>query len=98
MYGREGSGRTYPFLGVPDNHHELSHHQNDPEKQAKIAKINRFHVELFAGLVGKLKGIPEGGGTLLDQCLLVYGGGSGTGTGTTTTACRCWWSARGAGR
>src|SRR6185369_10721273 len=63
---RETSNRTYPEIGVPDPHHPLSHHGNDPEKIARMAKINQFHVSLFAEFLGKLKATPEGNGTLLD--------------------------------
>ena len=51
---RETSNRTYPEIGVPDPHHPLSHHGNDPAKIARMAKINQFHVSLFAEYVGKL--------------------------------------------
>src|SRR3989449_7689202 len=56
---RETSNRTYPEIGVPDPHHPLSHHGNDPEKIARMAKINQFHVSLFAEFLGKLKSTPE---------------------------------------
>ncbi len=75
LMAHDGSNRSYPELGVPDGHHNLSHHGNDPEKKEKIAKINRFHVEQFAYFLKKLKATPEGGGTLLDHCMIVYGGG-----------------------
>jgi hypothetical protein len=74
---RETSNRTYPEIGVPDPHHPLSHHGNDPEKIARMAKINAFHVSLFAEFVQKLKSTPEGNGTLLDHSLYVYGSGIG---------------------
>ena len=57
---RETSNRTYPEIGVSDPHHPLSHHGNDPEKIARMAKINQFHVSLFAEFLGKLKATPEG--------------------------------------
>src|SRR5205814_10243501 len=57
---RETSTRTYPEIGVPDPHHPLSHHGNDPGKIARMAKINQFHVSLFAEFLGKLKATPEG--------------------------------------
>ena len=75
MMGREGSMRTYPEIGVPDPHHPLSHHGNDSEKIAKIAKINQFHVSLFAEFLVKLKATKEGDGTLLDHSLYLYGSG-----------------------
>jgi hypothetical protein len=74
---RETSNRTYPEIGVPDPHHPLTHHGNDPEKIARMAKINAFHVSLFAYLVEKLKATPEGDGTLLDHTLYLYGSGMG---------------------
>jgi hypothetical protein len=74
---RETSNRTYPEIGVPDPHHPLSHHGNDPDKIARMAKINQFHVSLFAEFVGKLKSTREGNGSLLDHCLYLYGSGMG---------------------
>jgi hypothetical protein len=74
---RETSNRTYPEIGVSDPHHPLSHHGNDPEKIARMAKINQFHVSLFAEFLGKLKATPEGDGTLLDHSLYLYGSGIG---------------------
>ena len=74
---RETSGRTYPEIGVPDAHHPLTHHGNDPAKVAKLAKINEFHVGLFAEFLAKLQATPEGNGTLLDHSLYLYGSGMG---------------------
>jgi hypothetical protein len=74
---RETSNRTYPEIGVPDPHHPLSHHGNDPEKIARMAKINQFHVSLFAEYLQKLKETPDGTGSLLDNSLLLYGSGIG---------------------
>jgi hypothetical protein len=74
---RETSNRTYPEIGVPDPHHPLSHHGNDPAKIARMAKINAFHVSLFAEFLQKLKATPEGNGTLLDHSLFLYGSGIG---------------------
>jgi len=74
---RETSNRTYPEIGVPDPHHPLSHHGNDPEKIARMAKINQFHVSLFAEFLVKLKATKEGNGTLLDHSLYLYGSGIG---------------------
>jgi hypothetical protein len=71
----DGSNRSYPFIGVSDGHHDLSHHREDKEKIAKIAKINIFHVEQFAYFLEKLKSIKEGEGTLLDNSMIVYGSG-----------------------
>jgi len=74
---RELSTRTYPEVGVPDPHHPISHHGNDPEKIAKLAKINEFHVSLFAEFLEKLKATPEGNGSLLDHSVYLYGSGMG---------------------
>ena len=74
---RELSGRTYPEVGVPDPHHPLSHHGNDPEKVEKISRINRFHVSLFGEYLEKLKATPDGDGSLLDHSVLLYGSGMG---------------------
>lgn len=75
MYANEGSTRPYPFIGVPEGHHDLSHHGGDTRKQEMIKKINRFHVEQFAYLLGKLKAIREGEHSLLDNTMIVYGSG-----------------------
>ena len=74
---RETSNRTYPETGVSDPHHPLSHHGNDPEKVARMAKINAFHVSLFAGFIAKLAATKEGEGSLLDNTLYLYGSGMG---------------------
>ncbi len=73
MVLREGSNRSYPWLGVNDGHHELSHHGGSPEKKAKIAKINQWHLEQFAGFLGKLKSMRESSGTVLDNSMIVLG-------------------------
>ena len=74
---RETSNRTYPEIGVSDAHHPLTHHGNDPEKVAKMARINTFHVSLFAEFLAKLAATPEGDGSLLDHSLYLYGSGMG---------------------
>ena len=74
---REASTRTYPQIGVPDPHHPTSHHINDPVKLAKLAKINQYHVSLFAYLVGQLKKAEDGDGTLLDHTTYLLGSGLG---------------------
>jgi hypothetical protein len=75
MLGREFSGMTYPQIGVPDAHHPTSHHSNQPEKIAAVAKINKYHVDLFSYFVEKLRNTQDGDGTLLDQMTLIYGTG-----------------------
>ncbi len=77
MVGRELGGRPYPQIGVPDPHHGLSHHRNDPEKLAKLTKINTHHVELFTHFLHQLQTTPDGDGTLLDRSLVLYAGGLG---------------------
>ena len=74
---RETSNRTYPEIGVSDPHHPLSHHGDDPDKIARMAKINAFHVSLFGEYLEKLQNTPEGNGSLLDNVLLLYGSGIG---------------------
>ncbi len=74
---RETSTRTYPEVGVPEPHHPLTHHGNNPEKIAKVAKINSFHVSLFAGFLEKLSVTPDGDGSLLDHSTYLYGSGMG---------------------
>lgn len=74
---RETSNRTYPEAGVSEAHHPLTHHGNNPEKIAKVAKINGFHVSLFAAFLEKLAATPDGDGSLLDHTLYLYGSGMG---------------------
>jgi len=75
MYGREQTGRSYPQIGVPEPHHPLTHHQGNPEKMAKCAVIQRYHLKLFAEFLEKLRKTPDGDGSLLDNVTLLYGGG-----------------------
>ena len=74
---RETSTRTYPEIGVADPHHPLTHHGNDPKKIAQVARINAFHVSLFAYFLEKLNSTPEGNGSLLDHSIYLYGSGMG---------------------
>ena len=74
---RETSNRTYPEIGVPEAHHPLTHHGNDPDKIARMAKINQFHVSLFAYYLERLKATRDGDGSLLDHSLVLYGSGMG---------------------
>ena len=73
MMAREGSNRSYRSIGIPDGHHSVTHHQNDPEKIAKTIKIDELHVKSFAYLVDKMDKTKDGDGTLLDHSLLLYG-------------------------
>jgi hypothetical protein len=79
VLANEGSNKAYSFINVREGHHDLSHHGNDMEKKAKIAKINTFHTTQLAYLLGKLKSVKEGDGTLLDHCMLAYGSGNSDG-------------------
>jgi hypothetical protein len=75
MYGREQTGRPYPQIGVPEPHHPLTHHQGNPDKMAKCAKIQRYHIGLFAEYLEKLRKTPDGDGSLLDHVILLFGSG-----------------------
>jgi len=79
MFGREGSEQRYTMVGISEGHHELTHHRGDPSKIAKVRTINTFHIEQFAHFLAKLKAIPEGEGTLLDNCMIAYGSGNSDG-------------------
>ncbi len=73
MMAHEGSNRSYRSIGITDGHHSVTHHQNDPEKIAKVIKINELHVRTFAYLLDKLRSTPDGDGTLLDHSMILYG-------------------------
>ena len=75
MMSRELSQRTYTNIGVSDPHHGISHHQDDPEKLAKLTKINTYHAGLLSYYLDRLKATPDGDGNLLDHMLIMYGGG-----------------------
>ena len=75
MFANEGSNRSYRNIDIADGHHELSHHGRSPEKQQKVRAINRFHTEQLAYLLEKMQSIKEDEGTLLDNSMIVYGGG-----------------------
>lgn len=72
---RETSNRSYPEVGVTESHHPLTHNGGNPEKLAKVARINAFHVSLFAYYLEKLKATRDGDGSLLDHSLILYGSG-----------------------
>ena len=73
MMAREGSNRSYREIGVPDGHHSVTHHQNDPVKISKTQQIDQHHVKSFAYLVKRLNETQDGDGTLLDHTMLLYG-------------------------
>ena len=77
QFTRELSNRTYPEIGVPEPHHPTSHHGNDPVKVEKIARINTYHISIFANFLEKLKATPDGDGSLLDNTIYLYGSGMG---------------------
>jgi hypothetical protein len=85
MLGREFSGRTYPEIGVPDAHHPISHHQRDPVRMEKCAKINHYHVSLFSYFLEKMRDTPDGDGSLLDHSAIIYGAGMSEGNGHVPT-------------
>src|SRR5262245_59053449 len=79
LMAREGSPRTYPQIGVPEQHHPVSHHRDDPALIAKKQKIDTYHVYLLGYFLEKLKATPDGDGSLLDHSMILYGGGMGDG-------------------
>jgi hypothetical protein len=80
---REQSARAYPEIGVPESHHSVSHHNNNPEKIDFNNKINSYHLSLFGGLVDKMRATRDGDGSLLDHTMLLYGSGFGDGNSHT---------------
>lgn len=76
---RESSYRSYPWVGVPEGHHTVSHHQNDPHLIGQNTKINAYHMSIYSYFADKLQNTPDGDGTLLDHSILVYGAGMGDG-------------------
>jgi hypothetical protein len=75
MMSRELSQRTYPQIGVTEQHHSVSHHQNNPAKMAQVVKINTYYAGMYAKFLEKLRSTPDGDGSLLDHSLIVYGAG-----------------------
>jgi hypothetical protein len=75
MVGRESSIRSYDQIGIPESHHQLSHHRNDPATLAKLTRIQTYHLGFFARFIARLHAMREGDGSLLDRCMIVYGAG-----------------------
>jgi hypothetical protein len=75
LVSHDGGNRPYPFIGVAQGHHHISHHRNQPDALARLAIIDNWHVKQFAYFLDKLKSVKEGNGTLLDNCMIVFGGG-----------------------
>ena len=84
MISRELSQRTYPQIGVTEQHHSVSHHQNKPDKIAQMVKINTYYIQFYARFLEKLQSIKEGDGSILDHSLLVYGAGMADSNGHAT--------------
>jgi hypothetical protein len=81
MFGKEQSSRPYPQVGVAEAHHALSHHNQVPELIATMSKINRYHVELTAKYLERLRTTPDGDGSLLDHMTILYGCGISNSSG-----------------
>jgi hypothetical protein len=79
MMCRENINRSYPEIGLPEAHHSMSHHGNNPEKMKNFAKLNNYHVDTMAYYVKKLSEVRDGDGTLLDSTIVMYGGGMSDG-------------------
>ena len=75
MTGHETTTRSYAEIGIPDSHHPVSHHGGNPERKAKLARINAHHSKAFAYFLEKLRSTPDGDGSLLDHCAILYGSG-----------------------
>ena len=73
--GSRPNGASYPELGFNDQHHSQTHHRNEPEKVAKVAKITEFNIAQFAYMVKKMHSLREADGTLLDNCIMMWGSG-----------------------
>jgi len=79
MTAHEASDRSYAHIGVPEQHHSISHHGQDPEKLAKYAKIATYHMTKLSEFVAKLQATKDGDGTLLDHSMLYWGSGMSNG-------------------
>lgn len=98
MMARETSPRTFPQIGVPDQHHTVSHHRNDSDYMARKAKIDTYHITLLAHFLDRLRNTPDGDGNLLDHSMIVYGGGIGNGNLHEHTNLPCLVAGGGGGR
>ncbi len=79
MMARENVNRSYPEIGLPEAHHSISHHGNNPEKMKNYAKLNAYHVETLGYYLKKLESIKDGEGTLLDHTAVLFGSGMSEG-------------------
>ncbi len=98
MMSRELSQRTYPQIGVGEQHHSVSHHVNNPEKMARMVKINTYYVQMYARFLEKLRSTPDGDGTLFDHSLMIYGAGMADSNGHATDPLPMVMAGGGAGR
>ncbi len=73
--GSTPNGVSYPELGFSDTHHSTTHHNNEAEKVRKVAAITKFNIDQFAYMVRKMASLREGDGTLLDNCIMMWGSG-----------------------
>jgi hypothetical protein len=73
MMAAEVSGQTYPFIGVSDAFHPLSHHNNEQAKMDRLVKVQNYHTQVFAKFLDKLATMPDGDGTMLQHSLFLYG-------------------------
>lgn len=97
MMSREVSPRSYPELGIPDPHHGLSHHQDNPVQMEKLARLNRHHIEQFAYFMDRLAETPDGDSTLLDNIVMLYGCGISDGNKHLHTDLPCFIAGGGSG-
>jgi hypothetical protein len=97
MMSREVSPRSYPELGIPDPHHGLSHHQDNPVQMEKLARLNRHHIEQFAYFMDRLAATPDGEATLLDNIVMLYGCGISDGNKHLHTDLPCFVAGGGSG-
>jgi hypothetical protein len=75
MLANDSSAQSFAFIGIPETHHGVSHHQQDPRKISSYQKINRWYVEQFVSFIQRLKNTPEGDGSLLDSTQVLFGSG-----------------------
>ena len=91
MLGNEQSNHSYKEIGVPEGHHDLSHHGGDASRQKQLATINRFHADQVAYFLKRLHSIQETDGSLLDNSMIVYGAGISDGDRHNHDDCRFSW-------
>jgi len=79
MVGHEGSSRSYAHIGIPEPHHPVSHHADNPENIERYSKVTTYHAVKLAEFIGKLQATPDGDGTLLDRSVIYFGSGMSNG-------------------